>query len=444
MLTSGSSASAFLFRFSLLALFLSFVSLSRVFALDDLENPTVDTGWIYSALTFQDTSHNSSATALDQRPLPSGYDRVWLLTGLTPDNFRSSGLGDLSPEQRAAVYDSLKRQRFTLHCGRQPTPQIASSFDHIWVKLDFSNGVPGSYKSKLREILPSLPGVHLVEQSDADIVVASQVDENKMDGNRAQRVIVMSVFQPCVYSAPVADPAHSQTVRSFLAIRLISSASLKEAAKFVESVLNTTVFPRIREGHRLEVALANKIALAEIAIHSSSSHSADNSSLNDTQSRTLRDLLDHNQPVFHCGRTYAPNSSSEFSVRLKTPKEYDGNLNAFLTQLGGSIADLRSFGLAPEGQDPDYNLEVVSTYWTTQNSLNPMLSSGPSAYTVAMAVVEPCEFHDPVLPTRDVKLGNVVLTLVESRQADKDTARKIAEKFQKELLQLRQKSAKHL
>jgi hypothetical protein len=192
------------------------------------------------------------------------------------------------------------------------------------------------------------------------------------------------------------------------------------------------------------VAAVNKIASAEMTIHSYLSHSADNSSLSDTQSKTFRDLLDRNEPVFHCATTNAPSSSSEFSVRLKTPTEVDGNLNAFLTQLGGSIADLRSFGLAQEGQDPDYNPEVVGTHWTTQNSLNPMLSSAPSAYTVAMSVVETCQFHDPALPARDVKLGNVVLTLVESRQAEKDTARKIAVKFQKELLQLRQKSSNHL
>jgi hypothetical protein len=435
-----------LLRSSLLAVLLFFPRLSHVFDPDDFENPAC-TRSVYSALTPQQISHNSStAPAPDQRPIPSGFDPVWLvLTGLTPDNLKSSGLADLSLQQRAAIYDSLKGQRLTLHCGRKLTSQTASSFDHIWVKLEFANGVPGTYKSKLHELLSSLPEVQLVEQTlDADIVVSSQVDDNKMYGNRAQQVIVMNIFQPCVYGAPGADPAHSQTVRSFLAIRLISSPSLKEAAKVVESVLNTTAFPRVRERHKLEVAVVNKIASAETAIHSHSSNSADSSSLNDTQSKTLRDLFDRNQPVFHCGRTDAPNSSSEFSVRLKTPKEYDRNLDAFLTQLSGSIADLRSFGLAPEGQDPDYNLEVVGTYWTNQNSLNPILSNGPSAYTVAMAVVEPCEFHDPAVPARDVKLGSFVLNLVESRQADKDTARKIAETFQKQLLQLRRKSANHL
>jgi hypothetical protein len=443
MLTSGSSTSAFLFRSSLFALLLFCARLSPVFAFDDLENPAVGARWVYSALTSQDISNNSSpARALDHGAIPPGYDPVWLvLTGLTPENFKSSGVADLSPQQRAAIFDSLKRQRLTLQCGHKPTPQTASSSDHIWVKLDFANGVPGAYKSKLRELLSSLPEVQLVEETtDADIVVSSQVDDNKMYGNRAAQVIVMNVFEPCVYGVPGADPAHSQTVRSFLAIRLITSASLKEAAKAIEFVLNTTAFPRVRQRHQLEVAVLNKIASAETAIHSYSSNSAENSSLNDSQSRTLRDLFDRNQPVFHCGKTYALNSSSEFSVRLKTPKEPDRNLDAFLTQLGGSIADLRSFGLAPEGQDPDYNLELVGTYWTTTNSFNPMMAV-PSAYTVAMAVVEPCEFHDPALPARDVKLGNDVLNLVESRQADKDTARKIAERFQKQLLRLRQKSS---
>jgi len=391
------------------------------------------------------SDNSSPAPAADQRPLSPGYDPWLFLTGLTRDTFKSSGLADLSPERRAAIYDSLKRQRFTLQCGRKFTAQSASSFDEIWVKLDFARGVPDAYKSKLRELLSSLPEIRLIEQTlEADLVVASQVDENMMHGNRAQRVIAMNLFQPCFYSADGADPTNSQTVRSFLAIRLIGSASLKEAAKYVESVLNNAAFPRIRERHKLEVAKANKIASAEAAIHPYSSNSADNSSLSDTESRILRVLLDRIQPVFRCGKTYTSKASAELSVRLNYPKQNDASLNAFLTELNGSIADLRSFGLAPEGQDPDYNLEVVGTYWTTPNSLNPMLSNGPSAYTVGMAVVEPCEFHDPVLPAQDVKLGNLLLTLVESRNSGKDTARKIAEKFQKDLLQLRRKSSDHL